>query len=82
MNWGSKAGAIDSYVYGTVALEVKKIWAFAVVFYVINFRFRQVQHKTLQVRCGLCKYAAVLPLRTCFSQFLHRRNMKLFMFLP
>ena len=71
---GSKVGSIDSYYCGTVALEGEKIRAFAVVFYFINFRFRQVQHKTLQVRCGLCKYAAVLPLRTCFSQFLHQQK--------
>ena len=62
---GSKVGSIDSYYCGTVALEGEKIRAFAVVFYFINFRFRQVQHKALQVRCGLCKCAAVWPLRTC-----------------
>ena len=62
---GSKVGSIESYYCGTVALEGKKIRAFAVVFYFILFRFRQEQHKTLQVRCGLCKCAAVWPLRTC-----------------
>ena len=45
-NWVSKAGAIDSYMYGTVALEVKKNRAFAVVFYFNNFQFRQEQHNT------------------------------------
>jgi len=78
MNWGSKAGTIDRYMYRTVALEVKKIRVFAVIFYFIDFRFRRVQHKTLQVRCGLCKCAADLPLLTCFSQFLHRRKVRLF----
>jgi len=56
---GSKVGSIESYYCGTVALEGKKIWAFAIVFYSINFRFRQVKHKTLQARCGLCKCPAV-----------------------
>jgi len=56
---GSRGGSIDSYYCWTVALEGEKIQAFAVVFYLINFRFRQVQHETLQVRCGLCKCAAV-----------------------
>ena len=69
---GSKVGSIDSYYCGTVALEGEKIRAFAVVFYFINFRFRQVQHKALQVRCGLCKCAAVWPLRTWFPQFFNR----------
>ena len=72
MNWGSKVESIDSYRYETMALEGKKIRAFAVVLHFIYFRFRQVQHKTLQVRCGLCKCAAVWPLRTCFPQFFNR----------
>jgi len=69
MNWGSKVESIDSYRYETMALEGKKIRAFAVVLHLIYFQFRQVQLKTLQVRCGLASpylFSPIfLPQRTC-----------------
>jgi len=43
---GSGVFTIDRYWYGTLALDIKKIRNFAVVFYSIHFRYRPVQQNT------------------------------------